>query len=494
MAAGEGGARTFILPQAQTIPLSQEQGVEPQMNPMMENLRATSEGTQDYYQAFGNLDAFAKNMWKNYQIDVTRADYSNPDSIKAHDTYLKASAYVNQLGNQLKREGVQENAAFQAQLTDPDAYIGEQEGREYDMSVNTNLGRTDRVLAANQMFGGEYNDQTIVDESNAQLDIVRENIREEIANAPNATRKMKLTRELEMLGTARYNENADLDRNQRERAMRLKDPKPVKQTVRPLHIQATQGGDMTYLKALKSRGKPVFQNVEYNAGLGKIFLTYQDGTSQAIDLRQEDGGQMDINEAMNQGQEGTVDFDTMIGLNPKVGSISTGDERAVGDTDPRIYEEANNIVEDFHMGNYDTIKNVINNGKFKIIPGSFDDEGAEIPEDTYVTKIEMGDSGAGQSIGRFFGGDYPEEGIARVTYDQIIDKKGTVGSFTKVYDLLDEEGKQMFTDLVVYNAPSFGFADSGYNYKGNIKKKEEKEITYTPPEEGTGEVVIEGWE
>jgi hypothetical protein len=59
--------------------------------------------TNGVYQKFAQLNTFANEMMKNRGIDVTQVDYSNPESVKAHAIYNKASADLAYSIDELKR-------------------------------------------------------------------------------------------------------------------------------------------------------------------------------------------------------------------------------------------------------------------------------------------------------------------------------------------------------------------------------------------------------
>lgn len=100
-------SRAFELPQplqqASTAGRGSGAGGAPVMNSEYFGIPDAAEGLQwtdntaelanRYYKRLAGLDQFAKSMWLNNKIDVTKADYSNPQSVAA------AQAYQQELGN-----------------------------------------------------------------------------------------------------------------------------------------------------------------------------------------------------------------------------------------------------------------------------------------------------------------------------------------------------------------------------------------------------------
>lgn len=61
-----------------------------------------SELSNRYYQKLSALDQFAKSMWLNNKIDVTRPDYSNPQGVLAAQAYQQELANIMSLADELK--------------------------------------------------------------------------------------------------------------------------------------------------------------------------------------------------------------------------------------------------------------------------------------------------------------------------------------------------------------------------------------------------------
>lgn len=62
----------------------------------------TDFNTKEVYNLYTNLNQYAQQMWKQYGVDVTSPDYSNPDSLEAYRTYQKGLAALGNKVNNLK--------------------------------------------------------------------------------------------------------------------------------------------------------------------------------------------------------------------------------------------------------------------------------------------------------------------------------------------------------------------------------------------------------
>ena len=61
-----------------------------------------SELSNRYYQKLSALDQYAKSMWLNNKIDVTKPDYSNPQGVLAAQAYQQELANIMSLADELK--------------------------------------------------------------------------------------------------------------------------------------------------------------------------------------------------------------------------------------------------------------------------------------------------------------------------------------------------------------------------------------------------------
>ena len=61
----------------------------------------TAELANRYYKRLASLDQFAKAMWLNNKVDVTKPDYSNPQSIAASQAYQQELGNIMAIANEL---------------------------------------------------------------------------------------------------------------------------------------------------------------------------------------------------------------------------------------------------------------------------------------------------------------------------------------------------------------------------------------------------------
>jgi hypothetical protein len=103
--------------------------------------------TNGVYQKFAQLNTFANEMMKNRGIDVTQVDYSNPESIKAHAIYNKASADLAFTIDELKRgQKIVEGNVVPALIDNKMQVTGDQN------ISNVNWGRDmNRNISSNQL-------------------------------------------------------------------------------------------------------------------------------------------------------------------------------------------------------------------------------------------------------------------------------------------------------------------------------------------------------
>lgn len=70
-----------------------------------------------YYDKLSKLDQFAKGMWLNNRIDVTRPDYSRPEAVAAAQAFQQELANVQALGNDLQ-QGAKVDQLYQAKAAE----------------------------------------------------------------------------------------------------------------------------------------------------------------------------------------------------------------------------------------------------------------------------------------------------------------------------------------------------------------------------------------
>ena len=494
MALGQGAGRTFLFnQQQQAIPQQPEQvGTEPQIQPIGDNLRATSGQISDYYQAYGNLEAYAKSMWENHRYDVTRADPSDPDKIKAHDIYLQGAAYVNELKNKLSREARMESAAFQQGLTDPNLVRGDQSGLDtYDQSLDVQMGTTDRVKQINRLSGA-YSDKGMVATQNKAIKAKMKIIQDELDEETDPKRRMQLAGEINDIQFAIYDPN--IDENQAAAAAKAAAAgNPIKETARPLEIEEAQAGYVDRLKSLRGGdGEIVYSNVVHSPALGKMYLTRKDnGETEEINLRSEDGGRSALNEAHNVGTAGDITQDQLEGLDPKLGTRGTGHERGFPDISKNTFEDANLLTANMHSGSDRRWNAALAEGNLSMIPGTKDDKGIPIKVEELQIIGQATNRGniwgdIGRSIKSLFTEVVPPATV-ELAYSYI-DEDGDEQQGLKTYDLNKPKRKKEFNDLVLFNAENLGI---------EVKAASENDVprkgAYQPSVDSEGKKQIPQW-
>jgi len=109
-------ARTFLLPEQQQIAAPRTGGVAgaaPTYDSKYFGIPDAAEGLQwtdnvselsnQYFQKLTSLDQFAKSMWLNNKIDVTKPDRSNPQAFLASQAYQKELGNIMSLADELKQ-------------------------------------------------------------------------------------------------------------------------------------------------------------------------------------------------------------------------------------------------------------------------------------------------------------------------------------------------------------------------------------------------------
>jgi hypothetical protein len=131
MAFGEGVAQSFQVPfyqepaprAARPVAAPKEEQFDLAsvgLDKPVFDLQSTAnvgERMAQYYKDFNDAQQFAKSMWKNYKIDVTAPDPSNPVSVRASEAFGKMLANLQFTQNMAKRAEVQLQNAQQAYLS-----------------------------------------------------------------------------------------------------------------------------------------------------------------------------------------------------------------------------------------------------------------------------------------------------------------------------------------------------------------------------------------
>lgn len=109
----QAGGLTYNLPQRQFAqqqaqPVMQQeaqpQGGSPFDIPMGDDLAFVENLTNNYYTSYGRLKDFTETMWKDYGVDVTKPDFTQPGGGLMHDTFLRMDADLRMAANDLAQE------------------------------------------------------------------------------------------------------------------------------------------------------------------------------------------------------------------------------------------------------------------------------------------------------------------------------------------------------------------------------------------------------
>lgn len=176
----QAGGLTYSLPQRQfaqqqaqpALPEAQQQEGTPFDIPMGEDLAYVENLTNNYYTSYGRLKDFTETMWKDYGVDVTKPDFTQPGGGLMHDTFLRMDADLRMAANDLaqQKKRTEEMAKLEAQgkvvrgmlptgeVYDPTRMLERQfvdaQGRPVSAYVSTDL--EDRTLKAIERANQEY--------------------------------------------------------------------------------------------------------------------------------------------------------------------------------------------------------------------------------------------------------------------------------------------------------------------------------------------------
>lgn len=177
----QAGGLTYRLPQrqqfAQQPQQEQMQQARPQQGspfdiPMGEDVAYVENLTNNYYNAYGRLKDFTETMWKDYGVDVTKPDFSQPGGGLMHEAFMKMDADLRMTANDLaqQKKRTEEMAKLEAQgkvvrgmlptgeVYDPTRMLERQfvdaQGRPVSAYVSTDL--EDRTLKAIERANQEY--------------------------------------------------------------------------------------------------------------------------------------------------------------------------------------------------------------------------------------------------------------------------------------------------------------------------------------------------
>ena len=187
----QAGGLTYRIPQRQPIgqqqaiaagqaPMQAQQGGSPFDVPLVEDGVPTIENyTRNYYDSYSKLKDFTETMWKDYGVDVTKPDFSQPGGGLLHEAFQKMDADLRIAANDLaesktilaeQRKAKTEMKAIEAPGYDPYAQIA----REAPNAMIP-LGLFEDVQQAIQGVSNKVYDNPLeVQRANATLDPLRQ--------------------------------------------------------------------------------------------------------------------------------------------------------------------------------------------------------------------------------------------------------------------------------------------------------------------------------
>lgn len=108
---GQAAGEAFIFPQQQVARPTQapmqedpEQGSPFAVEPPKDRLGYVEGLTSNYYNAYGRMRDYVENMWKDYGLDVTKPDFTQPGGGLLHQAYQGMEAELRMTANDLSEE------------------------------------------------------------------------------------------------------------------------------------------------------------------------------------------------------------------------------------------------------------------------------------------------------------------------------------------------------------------------------------------------------
>jgi len=182
-------AKTFLLPEQQQVAAPRTgggAGAAPTYDSKYFGIPDAAEGLQwtdnvselsnQYYQKLTSLDQFAKSMWLNNKIDVTKPDRSNPQAFLASQAYQKELGNIMSLADELKESQKGLTKADEGQMAgtyqvNPEMF---QQGRTFASGNPYQQGEftgiTEPYQEAVKQFSGPRETQGIISGQQAEFD------------------------------------------------------------------------------------------------------------------------------------------------------------------------------------------------------------------------------------------------------------------------------------------------------------------------------------
>lgn len=240
MALGELSSYMYEIPRNEPMQQQAVRGGQPEGPDFglpeiekMEGLEYVQGTTERLYQKTAALKSFAHKMYKDYGIDVTKPNLSDPNSIKAHNLFLKAQAAVMNTANALKNSQAERMETIKARTGANGQNIEVRGGfgnQPFDPNNIINRGVTDRVDTSNVELAQTYDDVNATNRANTAIGETRQQLANElaalVAQNPNDTRIEEKISEIRNLKDANYDATKDRTRA----ASNAKEEKPIRLT------------------------------------------------------------------------------------------------------------------------------------------------------------------------------------------------------------------------------------------------------------------------
>lgn len=290
MALGSNIGRTFLFgessPSFATANAQQVGGVNPAMDDMvgeaLDGLQQTENLTREYYVQWANMKNFAKNIWKNYEIDVTNPNPESEEEIKLHQMFLKNVAALKTLGNNLQRGRENEVAIMKGQMANPNI-VRTPQANEFTTAqdfVNTGLTQEDKILA--QRVGRSVRSVQERDALNTDRDNYVSGLLAELETTQDEGQQLALAERINALRnvSATYDPTADRDRFSRD--LYKRDKKKGNQAkvneIRHLWVEGQQdalvgsGRILEQMQAIENVVDAQYVTKKDRAGRDKMFI------------------------------------------------------------------------------------------------------------------------------------------------------------------------------------------------------------------------------
>ena len=289
------------------------------LNQTLQNIRPEDNpdfNTMKVYQDYAELRNFAQSMWKNFGIDVTVPDFSNPVSVAAARLFAIKQAQLSDSINRLKTGYGYEKAVTAAALQDPNVLPQLQKDREARPEDFLNIGLSD----TGKIVGRDTTSPTYSPSEEAAVYKQQQQFLDVLDNQINKAEAAGNKQAADML-KERYNSIASLMTRQRQLKGGAGGSRQTTVTTRWWDILSTYGlgadgnqytplqralgmapasPDMNIFSfVVDSDGQPKFRSATYSPYTDSIYYTLKDGTGGVIRNASTQRGLRQINNIIN---------------------------------------------------------------------------------------------------------------------------------------------------------------------------------------------------